>query len=54
MIVDRLKKTGKPFYHPTKMQQRYSWFDKVLLNVLIKQRVPGQCRVQKNVSEESY
>jgi len=47
MIVDRLKKTGKPFYHPTKMQQRYSWFDKVLLNVLIKQRVPGSVVFKK-------
>ncbi|MFN4808092.1 MAG: lycopene cyclase family protein [Bacteroidota bacterium] len=47
MIVDRLKKTGKPFYHPTKMQQRYNWFDKVLLNVLIKQRVPGSVVFKK-------
>ena len=47
LIVDRLKKTGKPFYHPTKMQQRYNWFDKVLLNVLIKRRVPGDIVFKK-------
>lgn len=41
MIVEQLKKTGKPFYSSTKFNQRYSWFDKVLLNVLIKRRVPG-------------
>lgn len=47
LIVDRLKKTGKPFYHPTKMQQRFNWFDKVLLNVLIKRRVPGDIVFKK-------
>jgi lycopene beta-cyclase len=47
MIVEQLKKTGKPFYHPTKMDQRYNWFDKVLLNVLIKRRVPGDVVFKK-------
>lgn len=41
MIVKQLKKTGQPFYHLSKHLQRFSWFDKVLLNVLIKKRVPG-------------
>jgi len=41
MIVEQLKKTGNPFYHPSKIDRRYHWFDRVLLNVLIKRRVPG-------------
>jgi len=41
MIVEQLKKTGKPFHHPSTTDRRYHWFDKVLLNVLIKRRVPG-------------
>jgi lycopene beta-cyclase len=47
LIVEQLKKTGKPFYHPTKMDQRYNWFDRVLLNVLIKRRVPGDVVFKK-------
>ena len=47
MIVEQLKKTGKPIYHPAKMNQRYHWFDKVLLNVLIKKRVPGDVVFKK-------
>ena len=47
MIVEQLKKTGKPVCHPTKMDQRYHWFDKVLLNVLIKKRVAGDVVFKK-------
>jgi lycopene beta-cyclase len=47
MIVAQLKKTGTPFYDPSKMDQRYNWFDKVLLNVLIKKRVPGDLVFKK-------
>ena len=47
MIVDQLKEGGKPFYHPSNMARRYSWFDKVLLNVLIKKRVPGDVVFKK-------
>ncbi|MFZ9743716.1 MAG: lycopene cyclase family protein [Chitinophagaceae bacterium] len=47
MLVEQLKKTGKPLYSSTKFNQRYSWFDKVLLNVLIKRRVPGDIVFKK-------
>lgn len=52
MIVEQLKKTGKPFYHPSKMDRRYHWFDKVLLNVLIKRHVPGDI-VFKNMFQKN-
>ena len=51
MIVEQLKKTRKPFYHLTKMDQRYHWFDKVLLNVLIKKRVAGDVVFKKMFQE---
>jgi len=47
LLVERLKKTGTPFYTSSKFSQRYFWFDKVLLNVLIKRRVPGDVVFKK-------
>ena len=47
LLVERLKKNGTPFYTSNKFSQRYFWFDKVLLNVLIKRRVPGDVVFKK-------
>lgn len=41
LIVEQLKKTRRPFYDQPKFSTRYTWFDKVLLNVLVRNRVPG-------------
>lgn len=46
-IVEQLKNTGHPFYTQSQKQQRYNWFDKVLLNVLAKKRAPGDLVFRK-------